>query len=133
MNSTIRIILAVLAGLLIGSMVNLGIVMISGMIIPPPEGANITTMEGLKESIHLFQPKHYIMPFLAHAMGTLVGSVTVVKIVIDNKMRWALLLGAIFFVGGLSNVFMLPSPVWFIILDLGLAYFPMAYLGAKWA
>jgi len=42
--------------LLAGSIVNMGIVHISGSIIPPPEGADIKTMEGLKATIHLFAP-----------------------------------------------------------------------------
>ena len=45
--------------------------MMSSSLIPPPEGADVTTLEGLKTSMHLFQPKHFLMPFLAHALGTL--------------------------------------------------------------
>ena len=69
MNSTIKNIIAVIAGLILGSVVNMGIIMISGSIIPPPEGADVTTMDGLKESIHLFQPKQFIFPFLAMLLG----------------------------------------------------------------
>ncbi|TGL88194.1 hypothetical protein EHQ68_10195 [Leptospira congkakensis] len=46
---------------------------VSGKIILPPKGADVTTMEGLKASIHLFEPEHFLFPFLAHALGTLVG------------------------------------------------------------
>ncbi len=75
MNSMVKNVLAVIAGLVIGSVVNMGIIRISGSIIPPPEGADVTTMEGLKESMHLFQFKHFIFPFLAHALGTFVGAI----------------------------------------------------------
>src|SRR5690606_40560173 len=54
--------------------VNMSIIMISGSIIPPPEGADTTTTEGLKAAMHLFEPKHFLLPFLAHALGTLVGA-----------------------------------------------------------
>ena len=74
MNTTVKNVLAVIAGLVIGSAVNMGIIMISGSIIPPPEGADITTMKGLIESMHLMGPQHFIFPFLAHALGTLVDS-----------------------------------------------------------
>ncbi len=67
-------------GFLIGSAVNMGLIMISGQIIPPPEGADVTTMEGLKESIHLFQPKHFLFPFLAHSLGTFFGAFFYCKI-----------------------------------------------------
>ena len=63
MNPMIKNILAVILGFVIGSAVNMGIIMVSGSIIPPPIGADVTTMEGLKASIHLFEPKHFLFPF----------------------------------------------------------------------
>ncbi|HPG34599.1 MAG TPA: hypothetical protein PLM34_12140, partial [Lentimicrobium sp.] len=60
MKIVVRNILAVIAGALLGSVVNMGIIMISGSLIPLPAGADNTTMEGLKESMHLFQPKHFL-------------------------------------------------------------------------
>lgn len=133
MNVTIKNILAVIAGLIIGSIVNMGIIMISGSIISPPEGADVTTMEGLKESIHLFQPKHFIFPFLAHALGTLVGAFVTALIAANHKIKFALAIGAIFLIGGIVNAFMLPAPTWFIVLDVTVAYIPMAWLGGKLA
>ncbi|MGB3151657.1 MAG: hypothetical protein WBB27_13440, partial [Maribacter sp.] len=100
MNPVVKNILAVIAGLIVGSIVNMGIIILSGSIIPPPEGADNTTMEGLKATMHLFEPKHFIMPFFAHALGTLVGAFVAVKIAANRKMLFALLIGAFFFVGG---------------------------------
>jgi len=133
MNPMIRNILAVLAGVILGSMVNMGIIMLSSSIIPPPEGADLTTEAGLKASMHLMQPKHFIMPFLAHALGTLAGAFVTAVIAISRKMNLALTVGVLFLAGGISMVFMLPSPTWFTLLDLIGAYLPMAYLGGKLA
>lgn len=133
MHPILRNILAVVLGLVVGSAVNMGIIMISGSIIPPPNGADITTMEGLKSTMHLFGPEHYIFPFLAHALGTLVGAFVAAKIAATNKIKFALAIGAFFFLGGAINAYMLPAPTWFLILDLAGAYFPMAYLGKKLA
>ncbi len=74
MNPIVKNILAVISGAILGGFVNMGIIMVSGSIIPPPEGADITTMEGLKSAMHLMEPRHFIFPFLAHALGTLVGA-----------------------------------------------------------
>ncbi len=133
MNTTIKNILAVIAGVIIGSVVNMGIIMISGSIILPPEGADVTTMEGLKESIHLFQPRHFVLPFLAHALGTLVGAFFAALIAANYKMKFALAIGIFFLIGGIANAFMLPAPTWFIVVDLIGAYIPMAWLGGKLA
>ena len=131
MNPTLKNILAVVAGLLIGSVVNMGLIMISGKVIPPPEGADITTMEGLKASMHLMQPKHFLFPFLAHALGTFVGAALAATLAATRKMRLAIVIGIIFLVGGITNVFMLPSPMWFNVVDLVGAYIPMAWIAGK--
>ncbi len=131
MNPNIRNILAVIIGAIFGSMVNMGIILTSSYIIPPPDGADVTTMEGLKASMHLFEPKHFVLPFLAHALGTFAGALLTAIIAISHKMKFALGIGILFLVGGTINVLMLPSPTWFTILDLAGAYIPMGYLGGK--
>ncbi|WP_281542893.1 hypothetical protein [Maribacter aestuarii] len=133
MNPIVKNILAVIAGLIIGSIVNMGIVMLSGSIIPPPEGGDVTTMDGLRATMHLFEPKHFIMPFLAHALGTLVGAFVAAKIAASRKMLLALVIGAFFFLGGAISASSLGGPLWFNALDLIVAYFPMAYLGWRFA
>ena len=131
MNPIIKNILAIITGLVFGSVVNMGIIMISGTIIPPPDGADVTTMEGLRESMHLFQPKHFIFPFLAHALGTLAGAILASIIAASHKMKFALAIGVFFLIGGIINIFLLPSPNWFAIVDLVGAYIPMGWLGGK--
>jgi hypothetical protein len=133
MHPILKNILAIIAGLVIGSLVNGALIAVSGKIIPPPNGADVTTMEGLKASLHLFEPKHFVFPFLAHALGTLVGAFVTAMIAANNKMKFAIVIGVLFFIAGLINVFMLPAPMWFNVVDLALAYLPMAYFGGKWA
>ena len=130
MNKTVRNILAVIAGAVVGSVVNMGIIMVSGSIIPPPEGVDNTTVEGLKAGIHLFQPKHFLFPFLAHALGTFVGALLTAFIATNRKLLFAMIIGVFFLAGGIGNVLMLPSPLWFTLVDLIGAYFPMAFLAA---
>ncbi len=131
MYPILKNILAVVLGLIVGSIVNMGIIMISGSIIPPPAGADVTTMEGLKSSMHLFEPRHFIMPFAAHALGTFVGAIIAALIAASHRMTFALVIGCVFLVGGIANVFLLPSPLWFTIVDLVFAYIPMSYLGGR--
>ena len=131
MNTIVRNILGLIAGVFVGSAVNMGIVMISGSIIPPPAGADTSTMEGLKEAMHLFEAKHFIFPFIAHACGTFVGAFVAAFLTGSHKLKFALGIGGFFFLGGLANVLMLPSPLWFSLLDLIGAYLPMAWIAAK--
>ncbi|MFZ4543737.1 MAG: hypothetical protein ACOYOA_06790 [Saprospiraceae bacterium] len=131
MNSTLRNILAVLAGIVVGGAVNMGIITISGSIIPPPPGADMTTPEGITAAMSLLEPKHFLMPFLAHALGTFVGAYIASLIAVSNKMRFAMAIGVFTLIGGISAVYMIPAPIWFDACDLLLAYIPTAYLAGK--
>ncbi|MBI9058954.1 MAG: hypothetical protein JEZ01_14405 [Labilibaculum sp.] len=130
MKTIIRNIVAVLVGLIVGSAVNMGVIMISGSIIPPPEGVDLSNVESLKANMHLFEFRHFIMPFVAHAFGTFAGALLAGTIAVSHKMKFAIVIGLFFLAGGITNVFMLPSPVWFTITDLVGAYIPMAWLAS---
>jgi hypothetical protein len=129
MNPNLRNFLAVIAGLVFGGMVNMGLVYLSPHIIAPPAGADLTTVEGINAALPLMQAKHFIMPFLAHALGTLCGAYLAAKIAVANHLIMALIIGVMFLIGGFMAVTMIPAPLWFNVLDLFMAYMPMAYLG----
>jgi hypothetical protein len=52
----LRNVLALLAGLVAGSAVNMAIVSLGPSLIPPPPGVDVSSVEGLKQTIHLFEP-----------------------------------------------------------------------------
>ncbi len=132
MNPILRNILALLVGIIVGGIVNTLIINFSGSVIAPPEGVDTTTAEGLKEGIHLFEPKHFLMPFLAHALGTLIGAYLAALIAATYKMKFAYAIGFVFLLGGIAAVVMIPAPLWYNVTDLVLAYIPMAWLGGRW-
>jgi len=129
MPKFLRIVLAVLAGLVLGSVVNMALITVSGKVIPPPAGADVSTMEGLKASLHLFEARHFVFPFLAHALGALVGAWVASLLAPGQAPIPAYVVGGFFLVGGIANAFMLPAPVWFTLVDLLLASLPAAWLG----
>jgi hypothetical protein len=133
MNPLLRNILGVFGGLIVGGAVNMALVTIGPMVIAPPAGADFTTMEGLKASMDLMEPKHFVFPFLAHAIGTLVGAFIAALAAVDRKLRFAMIIGIAFLIGGVMNVIMLPSPMWFTLLDVLGAYIPMAFIGYKFS
>jgi hypothetical protein len=133
MNYIVRNILAVIIGLFIGSFLNGQIVNYSAELIPLPEGLNPNNLEDLKRAAHTLPLKNFIMPFLAHALGSLLAAFVACKLAKSHKMHMALIVGALFFMGGIAVHYMIGGPVWFIIFDLVLAYFPMALLGKRFA
>ncbi|WNC72345.1 hypothetical protein RGQ13_19840 [Thalassotalea psychrophila] len=131
MKSIILNSIAILGGLVLGSVVNMGLISLGGEIVPPPAGADVSTMEGLEKAMPLFMPKHFVFPFLAHSLGTLAGAVFAAKVAVTHKLIIAFVIGVAFLAGGIAMVISLPSPIWFNSLDLIGAYLPMAYLGYK--
>jgi hypothetical protein len=129
MISIARNILAVIAGLVIGSVVNLGLVNLGMAVVPLPEGADISTMEGVRESMERFTPVNFLFPFLAHALGTLAGAFVAAKLAASHRMAFAIVIGVFFLIGGITMVVLCGGPVWFIAADLLLAYLPLAFLG----
>ncbi len=83
------------------------------------------------KAMHLFEPRHFIMPFLAHAIGTLAGALVAYLIAATYRSQLAFVIGAVFFCGGVAASFMIPAPAWFIALDLLVAYIPMAWLSIQ--
>jgi hypothetical protein len=131
MPSLVRNLLALLAGIFLGGVVNMALVLLSPALIPPPAGVDLSTPEGLSQGMHLLEPRHFIMPFLAHALGTLAGAVVAWLIAASHKARMAYAVGVVFLLGGVAASFMIPAPAWFIALDLLIAYLPMAWLGIR--
>ena len=125
----IRNIVGVIAGVLIGSYFNMFIVNLGPTFFPLPAGVNITTEEGLKAGMSLMQPVHFIAPFLAHAIGTLVATFIAALIAVSRRKIITRVISLLYLVGGAYMVAILPSPMWFNLLDLIMAYFPMGMLG----
>ncbi len=133
MNPILRNTLALFAGLMIGGFINGGIISISGNMIPLPPGVDPSDPESIKANIHLYEFKHFIFPFLAHALGALVGGFVAAKLAFSSKLQLALAVGGFFLIGGIVMVITVGGPLAFILTDLILAYIPMAWLGAKLA
>ena len=131
MPDLLRNVLAVLAGIAIGGGVNMALITLSPSLIPPPAGVDVSDAESLRRAIHLFEPRHFMMPFLAHALGTLAGALAAYLIAASYRARIAYVIGVFFLCGGVAASFMIPAPGWFIALDLLAAYLPMAWLGIR--
>ncbi len=129
MPNILRNILAVIVGLVVGSVVNMSLVMLGPSLIPPPPGVDMTTAEGLAKGMPLLGAKHFVFPFLAHALGTLAGALAAFLIAGSRHVVFAHVIGVVFLAGGVAASFMIPAPAWFIGLDLVAAYIPMAWLG----
>jgi hypothetical protein len=109
----------------------MALITLSPSIIPLPAGVDVNDAESLSNAMHLLEPRHFVMPFLAHAVGTLAGALAAYLIAATYRARMAYVIGAVFLCGGVAASFMIPAPTWFIALDLLAAYLPMAWLSLQ--
>lgn len=130
MNPIIKNVLAVIAGYLGGSVINMGLVL-SGHKLLPIEGIDPNDMQELAAVMPTLEVEYFIFPFLAHALGTLGGASISGVIAASHKMKFSLGIGGLFLLGGITVNFMLPGPIWFAITDILFAYVPMAWIGGK--
>lgn len=128
MQIILRNIAAVIVGFIVGSAVNMALVMIGPVIIPPPEGVDMADMESLAAHMPSFGARHFLFPFLAHALGTFCGVLVACKLAVTRQRPLAYALAILFLTGGIFAAMMIPAPLWFIAADLLLAYLPMAWL-----
>jgi hypothetical protein len=126
-----KIALGLVFGLIVGGMVNMSLINLGGLLLPMGDGIDPSNMEHLKAVMPTLELKYFLTPFLAHALGTLCGAIIALWIS-QRTVVLAYVVGASFFIGGGMMVYMLPeSPLWFDIVDLSLAYFPMSWIATK--
>ena len=131
MNSILRNALAVIAGFFIGCFVNGGIISFYPSLFPLPEEV---LAWGLVGNTHLLELPHFISIFLAHGLGTLVEAFLAAKIAVSKQLFLSMTVGVLFLLAGIAvNAWLNFSPLSFSIIDITLAYIPMAWIGWKLA
>lgn len=126
----IKSILAIIAGIVVGSIINAAIIFLCNAIFGAPEGMVLWDEESVKAHADKLTTANFIGTLLAHQLGTLVGAFTTAKIAPFRKMIFPLVVGVWFLAGGIYAVSLIMPPVWFSIGDI-LLYVPVAIIGGK--
>jgi len=103
--------------------------LLGGVIVPLPAGIDPADSASLQAGIEQLTAQHFIFPFLAHALGTLVGAWLAARLGANGSITLGLIVGGFFLLSGIANIYMIGGPIAFIILDLLVAYLPMGWLG----
>lgn len=122
--------LAVVSGLVIGSVINFGLIMVGMSMYPLPEGIDGSDMEAVREAMKHMAPESFVFPLLGHGLGTLVGAFVTALLAKTRRTRLAMAIGIAFLIGGILMIRNCGGPLWYVMADLALAYLPMAALGA---
>ncbi len=131
MKSRARNAIAVITGVVCGSVLNFALVSAGMELFPLPPGTDPSSMEDLRRVMRTLPPENFMFPFLGHALGTAAGAYLTSKFAASHQRRLSLSIGVFFLLGGLAMILNCGGPVWFIATDLLLAYLPMAFVGHR--
>lgn len=120
------IILAIAAGM-IAMMVGH---QISNVILPPPEGMDVSNMESFVANAHKLTTGHWFLALISHAFGPLVSGFIVAKFSATHHRPLLWIVAIAWIIAGVLNLMAIPHPLWFKIADI-LMYLPMTFVGAK--
>ena len=124
MKQSLKNITILILGIIIGMIINIGLIVFGGFVFSPSE--TFDPMNAINWDF-----RYFIFPFLAHSIGTLSGAFITSKLTRNNHMIIPFIVGLYFLSGGIYMATILPAPIWFISLDLILCYIPMAFFGWK--
>lgn len=129
MTPTLKRVLAVVAGLVVG-MITLGLVEGLGhLIFPPPEGLDMTNMEVVAEYLKTAPIGAILWVMLAWIIGSFVGGAVATMIGKEFGRMPAYIVGGVLTLSGILNLVMVPHPSWFWMAIL--VFIPSALVGRK--
>lgn len=127
----VRRILAVIAGIIVGS---IGIWLMERLghsLYPFPADLKLDDIEGFKAYVDNLPFMGKFIVILGYALGALLSGFVATKVVGNNKPTAAMICGIIFLFFTLYNMVLLPTPAWFWVL--GIAVWGLVLVGYKLA
>ena len=109
-----RVVLATIIGLVVGNGINMAIISF-GMPVQVEAGAD--QYEAMLEMMKSFTTMDYMIPLAAHVFGIL-GGLIVARLICKTSNIPIYIIGILHMVGTVINIFMIPAPSWFIVVDL---------------
>lgn len=127
----LRIILAVVAGIITGSVCIWGVETINHLLHPYPEGMKANDMNAFKSYVENLPFLGKFIVILGYALGALVSGFVATKVSKNGKYTAAIVCGIIFLCFTIYNMSVLPTPIWFWVL--GVLVWALVLVGCRMA
>lgn len=124
----LRTILSIIAGLLASFAIIILMESIGHIIYPAPAGLNPDDMEAIKAYTQRAPVIVFVLVILAYGLGSIVGGLVAAMIAAHKKMTKSITVGGILMGLGAYNLFMIPHPVWTVVISIFI-FIPCSYLG----
>ena len=128
MNPRFKAVLAVVAGLVTGSLLILVLELLSSE--RPPDGIDITDKVAMKAWIDTLPMKAFVILLLVYFLGAIAAGYVANVVARSTKYRPALIAGAGLLVSGIMNLIDIPHPMWFAVVS-SLLFLAGAWVGGR--
>ena len=109
----LRNIIAVVVGLFVGSLINMGLIRLNTEVLfPMPEGTSTEDTEAFNAYLAGLPATAFLVVMAAHLLQSLVGAFIAARIAAARPMLVAMIVGVLSLVGGVAALFMFEGPAW---------------------
>lgn len=122
--------LAVIAGIVTGSIINASLIFLCNIIFGSPQGMIPWDEKSVIAHADKLTTANFASILFAHQAGTMAGAFIAAKIAPFRKMIFALVVGIWFLACGIYAASLIAPPVGFTVADI-LLYIPFAIIGGK--
>lgn len=123
--------MAVVAGIITGSVCIWAVETLNHLMYPYPEGMKANDMDSFKNYVENLPFLGKFIVILGYALGALVAGFVATKVSKNGKYTAAVICGIVFLCFTIYNMSVLPTPFWFWIL--GILVWSLVLAGAKLA
>jgi hypothetical protein len=123
-----RRVLSVFAGLMVGFLCVALIEAVSSRLYPLPAGVDVSDIEAFRAHVQTLPIMAFVLVLVAHVVGSFAAGFTCVSV---SRQMWKtgpIIIGVLLLSAGVTNLVMIPHPVWFALVDI-LVFIPAALLG----
>ena len=103
---------AVIAGLLVGMIVNMLIIQLNMLLFPLPEGVSISDQEAMRAAVAEAPTASWIGVIIAHLGQAFVGGWVAARLGASRPVLLAMIVGVLSLAGGVANAVMMATPAW---------------------
>ena len=122
--------LAVLAGVVVGSALNMGLIQLNMQVFfPAPAGMDMNDPAQFNAFIASLPAQAFLLVLLAHLGQSFVGGWIAARLGASRPMLLAMIVGGLSLAGGIVAMFMIDGPVW-LMIELPL-YLVVAWLAGR--
>jgi len=117
---------AVVAGLIAGALVNMGIS--EGMTYFYPSEIELRESADYIAYVASLPNIAFLFPYFAHQLDALVAAVVITFLLKKDGLIPSLIAGAVVMISGIINLLLVEHPIWFAVVGL-ISYIPFAWTG----